>query len=298
MNSQNFKQVAISSNTDKSLPTAIVLADQLVSGELHEIFGGIESASLVLAGKTLIEHILLELQELNFDQCIVLAGENAGSVQTLVGSDGRWGMTVTVMNYSRTVEQVLREFKSLSDENGLLVLEANLLRSTCVNEFLSRAFDSEYTLLEAQDAKGLAGITLLKPTKADFVTNAMPISIDSMRVNSLSSAKDFHQANFDIIAGVYQGLEPAVVINTQVGRRQHWTSHVSKGVRCDWQNVMIDKHCQVGKRASLQSVILNHDVYVEDKAQIQKTIVMPNSIISAKYPIVNAIIHRDAVFQL
>ena len=282
----------------KPRPIAIVLADRVVDEQLKQIFGNTEVASLTVAGRTVIEHILIELQDLNFDQCIVLAGNNAQSIQDMVGDDGRWGMTLTVMNYACSAEQILREFKSLSEESGLIVIEANKLRGRCIGEFLEQASQSEYSLLEATSNQGPVGVSLLKPTKANFIINAMPILIESMRINPLSSADDFHRANFDLVSGRFKGLEPSVSVNNQFGRRQHWSSHVSKDVSGNWADVMIEERCKVGQRALLNSVILHKDVYIEERAQLDNTVVMPNSLITAASPISNSIIHNDTVFQL
>ncbi len=279
-------------------PAAIILADALVGDELLEIFGEVEAASLMIAGRTVIEHILLELQDVGLDQCIVLAGKNANSIQEMVGNDGRWGMTVNVMTYSRSKAQVLKEFKSLSEASGLLVIEANKVRSHCIEKFWNQAICSDYSLLEAHDHLGPVGMTLLKPTQADFIINAMPIVLNSILVNSLETARDFHRANFDLMTGDFDGLEPSVVINNQYGRRQHWSSHVAKGVSGNWLDVMIDKHCQVGRKATLNSVILNHNVYVEDRAYLDNSVVMANSVITASKPIVDSIIFNDTVFEL
>ncbi len=279
-------------------PVAIVLADKTVDGELREIFGKTEASSLVVAGRSVIEHALLELQEVGIEQCIVLAGKNAEEVLTMVGNDGRWGMTVTVMNYACSTEQILREFKVMSEPNGLLVVEADKLRSHCIQNFLERCGESDYTLLEATDLSGPIGITLLKPTQVDFVLNAMPIVMDSVRLSTFSSARDFHCANFDLVAGEYFGLEPSVVVNSQFGRRQHWSSNVSKGVSGNWSESMIEKHCQVGRSVCLNSAILNHDVYIEDRACLDHTVVMPNSVISSKEDLHDSIVHQGVVYQL
>lgn len=295
---QDYDQHQSVRNSSVKRPVAIVLADGLVGDELSEIFGETELASLVIAGRSVIEHVLIELQDLNFEQCIVLAGKNAQSIQHMVGNDGRWGMTLNVMNYACSSEQVLTEFKSLSDESGLLVIEANKVRCYCINDFLTQADASEYSLLEAKDSRGGLGISLLKPTNASFIINAMPIVFDAIQVNRLLSAQEFHRANFDLISGVFGGLEPSVVFNSQYGRRQHWSSHVAKEVSCGWDHVMIERRCQVGRHATLRSVILNHDVYVDDSTQLDNTVVMPNSVVSCSHAIANSIIHDGNVFEL
>jgi len=279
-------------------PTAIILADKPVSQEIEEIFGPIEAASLVVAGHSLVEQVLLELQELAFEQVIVLAGSNSQEIADLAGDGSRWGMTVNVMTYSCSTDQILSEYKSMSEPHGLLVIEAHQLRSFCVGQFLAQADESEYSLLEAHDNIGAVGLTLLKPTQADFVINAMPVVLDSVVVNPLETARDFHQANFDLVSGVYAGLEPSVAINRKQGRRQHWSSHVCSSVNGDWAGVMIDRHCQVGHKVSLNSVIVNHDVYIEDRAELDTTIVMANSIVPAKRALNDSIVHQGVVFQL
>ncbi len=286
------------SPTEHLRPTAIILADGLVSQELEEIFGPVEAASLVIAGRSVIEHVLLELQELHFKQCIVLAGNNATEILNMVGNDGRWGMPVNVMAFSCSTEQILRDFKPLSEPNGLLVVEADSLRSFCVKEFLEKAESSECQLLEVHDGVGFAGITLLKPSEADIVLAPTPITIESIMVNALESAREFHQANFDLIAGMFGGLEPSVVFNRKCGRRQHWSSRDAPTALGDWSDVMIEKHCRVGRQVLLKSVILNHGVQIEDQVQLDNTVVMPNSVVSEKRFLSDSIVHQGAVFQL
>ncbi len=284
-----------SDNTD---PVAIILADQPMGEELQAVFGRQDLASLRIAGNTIVEHILMELQDMKIHECIVLARQNAVQVQAEIGNAERWGMNITVMDYSLSKEQVLREYKSLSTPNGLLIIEADRLRSHCIGNFLRRANASEYSLLEARCAHQPLGITLLKNTKADFIINTMSIEVDDVVVNTLGSTHDFHRANFDVVVGNFKGLEPSVHINSIVGQRQHWASNVQPHCDAHQGNIMIDRHCRLGRDVSLKSVILNHDVYVERNVSLENTIVMPNAIISSPKPIKNAIVHEGMVFQI
>jgi len=279
-------------------PVAIVLADKPLTNDLETIFGRQELSSLMIAGNTVIEHVLMELQDLKVQECIVLARENASQIQTLIGDTRRWGINITVMNYSLTKDQVLREYKSLSSPNGLLIVEVDRLRSRCIKLFLDQATLSDYSLLEAQSAKHPLGITLLKANDSDFIINAIPIGLNDVVVNPLRTTRDFHQANFDVVASNFPGLEPSVHINSTIGQRQHWASHVHTQPNHYSADMMIERHCMVGKDVSLKSVILNHDVYVEKNAHIENTIVMPHAIISAQRPIKNAIINEDMIYQL
>ncbi len=279
-------------------PVAIILADKPLSSDLNTIFGQQDLSSLMIAGNTVIEHLLMELQDLKIQECIVLARHNASQIQTLIGDTRRWGINITVMNYTLSKEQVLREYKSLSAPNGLLIIEVDRLRSRCLANFLDQAERSDYSLLEAKSAGQTLGVTLLKDNDADFIINAMPIELDDIVVNGLSTVSDFHRANFDVVVSLFPGLEPSVQMNSTSGQRQHWASQVHTPAVPYKSDVMIDRHCRVGKDVSLQSVILNHDVYVEKNAHLENSIVMPNAIISANHPIKNAIIEGDTLYYV
>lgn len=298
MNNEKYYSDVKGSDSVQLLPTAIVLADKLLYGELSEIFGSIESSSLIIAGRTVVEHTLLELQELGFEQCIVLAGNNSEEILKSVNSYNYSGMSVNVMNYACTTEQVLLEFKSMNEPCGMLIIESDKIRGHCIADFLKEVETSEYSLLEARGAFGNIGLTMLKNTNADFIVNPIPVLLDGVRVNHLQTANDFHVANFEVVTGVFSGLEPSISISAHRGRRQHWDSNFSSAREIDWQEVMIERHCQVGNAVSLDSVILNNDVYVENHASIKNTIVMPHSIVSAKRPLKNSIVNDGVVYRL
>lgn len=119
---------------------------------------------ILLAGRAVVEDVLLQLHYLSFEQCIVLAGSNSEEIQALVNHNYEWGMTVNVMNYSRTKAQVLSEFTSMRDPSGLLIIEADKVVGQCVGVFLEAAESSKHSLLEASCANGDIGLTMLKST--------------------------------------------------------------------------------------------------------------------------------------
>jgi len=49
---------------EKNKPVAIILADKPLSSNLETIFGKQDISSLMIAGNTIIEHVLMELQDL------------------------------------------------------------------------------------------------------------------------------------------------------------------------------------------------------------------------------------------
>lgn len=298
MNFDKHGESAKTNDSNQLLPTAVVLADKLVYGELSEIFGKVESSSLIIAGKTVVDHTLLELQALGFEQCIVLAGNNSQEVQTSVNNNNYQGMSVNVMNYACTTEQVLKEFNTISDPCGMLIIESDKIRGHCISTFLAQVELSDYSLLEAKDSFGSLGLTMLKKTTSDFIMSPMPVILHGIKINHLQTASDFHVANFEVVAGGFPGLEPSVAISARRGRRLHSDSSFLSESEVDWREVMIERNCRVGNSVSLDSVILNNDVYVESHASIKSTIVMPHSIVSARFPLNNSIVNEGIVYRL
>ena len=280
------------------MPAVIIVADHLLKDELAMIFGDSPKSSLVIAGYSLIDHLLMELRDLNFKHCTVLVKGNAKERQVDFGKTSRWGMDFAVMESPVNKQGLLQEYKAFSEPNGLLVIEIDRLRSHCVKSFLDQAYRSDYSLLEGVSGDTKIGVTLLKHTNADLIINAMPIELPEVMINSLSSSRDFHRANFDVVAGLYTGLEPSVQRNTQLGRRQHWTSQVHKTSEVADEQIMIDRRCYVGSRATLSSVILNHDVYVERNSRLKNTVIMPNTVVPNQRLIKNAIVHEGTVFEI
>lgn len=292
------EEIQMDNKTKKSLPTAIILAHQSLQGDLKTIFGDNETSTLVVAGYTILDHLLMELRDLGFEQCIILAKQSAKNLQVRFGNTQRWGMTITVMDFVLTKDEVLREYKSLSEPNGMMVFEMDRLRSHCVKTFLEKSEESDFSLLEGVVDSQRVGVTLLKQTKADFIINSQPIELDEVTINRVNGCRDFHRVNFDVVAGNYDGLEPSVQYNTQHGLRQHWASHVHKKSMLSLNDNMIERRCMVGSRARLDSVILNHDVFVESNAELTNSVVMPNSIISNDLLIKDSIVNDGKVFQV
>jgi len=279
-------------------PTAIILAGQPLENDLSQIFGTRETASLMIAGSTLIEHVLHELQDLNFSQCIVLARDNARAIYTMVAGLQHWGMNIEVMNFDLGKEEVLREFKSMSEPNGLLLIEANQLRSRSIEAFMDDCSKSDYLLYEAVGVNGSLGLSYLKPSKADFIINAKLIEMHHVTANSLQTTRDFHSANLDLIKGKYAGLESSVSCHALGSQLQHWSARVHNRSRVDHRGVMIDRQCRVERNVRLSSVVLNHDVYVERNTVLENTVVMPDAVIPANQSIRDAIVQGQMVYQV
>lgn len=279
-------------------PNAIILAGEPLENDLSTIFGKRETASLMIGGTMLIEHTLRELQDLNFSQCIVLAKDNASEIHALVNGSKHWGMNIEVMNYTPSKTELLREFKSMSQPNGLLLIEANKLRSRSVAQFLKQCNQTDYPLHEATSSNSELGLTYLKPSNADLIITARPIKMPDVNVNSFLTTYDFHRANMDLITGKYAGLESSVSSHLIGPRLQHWSAKVDKRSNINQASVMIDRKCRIERNVSMDAVVLNHGVYVEKNVTLQNTIVMPNAVIPANQDIRNSIVDGDRIYSV
>lgn len=279
-------------------PTVIILASQPLENGLSEIFGKRETASLMIGGSPLIEHVLNELHDLNFTQCIVLARSNARDIYKMVAGFQHWAMNIEVMSYALSKDEVLREFKSMSEPSGLLLIDANQLRSKSIKEFLDNCNKSDYLLYDAEKENNQLGLTYLKPSKADFIINAKPISMPEVMVNRLTSTRDFQKANLDLIMGRYDGLEASVSCHAIGPRLEHWSAKVHRRNNIDSASVMIDRQCCIERNVSLSSVVLNRDVYIEHNTILENTIVMPDAVIPANQYIRNAIIQGNTIYTV
>jgi len=207
-------------------------------------------------------------------------------------------MNIEVMSSPLRKEEILREYKSMSEPNGLLLIEANKLRSHSVKQFLEVCNNTDYLLYDAVNSNDKLGLTYLKPSSASFIINPKLVELNQVKLSPLRNIQDFHQANIELIKGKYTGLDSSVSYQSIGNRLQHWSAKVHKRTRVEKLSVMIDRRCRVERHVNLNSVVLNRDVYVDRNTTLDNTIVMPDTIIPANHSISNAIIHGENVYRL
>lgn len=282
----------------KAMPAAIVLADQRLKEGLREVFGDTETASLSVAGHTVVEHLLMELQEIGVKDCIVLASGNATSIYQSVKAVSKWGMAIEVYDFAITAEQALNEFKSLSEASGMLVISADRLRGRCVESFIEKSNASDHSVHEAFSQTESLNMFYQKPTTSSLAIIPKPVIIDNVKVNNLCGAREFHRANFEVLSGAFNGLGCVVKSNEPSDGFYHWSSSVDRSVKIANSQVMVGERCRVEKGVSLDTVVINHDVFVDRDIQLQNSVVMSDTIVSGRRNISNALVVGDSVYQV
>lgn len=303
MSTQEYTVVEYSQKSEteienNGMPAAIVLADQQLSSGLNDFFGDAEIASLSVAGHTVVEHLLMELQEIGVKDCIVLASGNAASIYTSVKSVSKWGMSIEVYDFSITAEQALNEFKSLSEVSGLLVISADRLRGRCVKTFIELSKVSSESALEAFSNDTSLSMFYQKPTTSKVAIIPKPLIVNNVKVNNLSCVVEFHRANFEVLSGAFNGLGCAVKSKSPSQGFYHWSSSVDRGVNIVNEQVMVGERCRVEKGVSLDKVVINNDVFVDRGIQLQNSVIMSDTIVSGRKNIINALVVGDSVYQV
>jgi len=283
---------------NNAAPIAIILTDH----QTHDSFvenSYQRTAHCPVAGKTILEHILFELMAIKVTQTFIITHDDANKIHSMAQHGARWGMHMNteVMQYNISKQEIIDTFISLSEPSGLLIIEANCLRSACMNNFIQQANSNDANFLEAVTENGSPiGLTYLKHKTANTETPwLMPISKE-ISVNHLLNAQQVIDANIGAIKGEFNGIQPAA--NTiQENQFQHYNAFVHKSCELE-EAVMVGSHCHVGKNSALKNTVLNDHVYIEPGAQIDNSVIMPHTFIAKDAIIKNAIVNKRTIYQM
>lgn len=275
-------------------PVVIIMAGNRHAA-LLPIKSGIADCELPVAGRCLLEYCLMELMALGIKQSFIIANENAVNIQSLVGGGERWGMNIEVMQYRTSESEILKNFASLSEPDGLLVVDANKLRGYCMHEFISRARKSKSYLLRARVKRQGLGLTYLKGAGKKKSDKILQLGNAVIAINHMQTLQDYHRANLDVIKGCYAGLVPNAKEGEFIFKHHHTFVHKQTKVMND---VMVGEHCHVSKGAFLSDVVLNGDVYIDSQSRLHNSVVLPKTYIGKKLQIKNAIVCPDKIIQI
>lgn len=283
--------------TPSQAPTTIVLDDyqanmtspQLASiGKLNWLFGG----------KPLVNHVIEELAQLGVDNCFVLTNSNARQLYANIVRVYHWNtrMNIETLNYELDKEAVLRDFDTLANPNGLLIVESHTLRSRVIEQFLQQAQQNDGHCLTAYSNGVDLGLTLLKAGASKDVT---PTKIELQTCTSLSmeTCHDFSQANFKLLSGELCGLLPRIAPAKNKPLWQHNRSSLHRSTALH-NHVFIERGSRVDRACRLNNVMINENAYIGKGCDLDNVIVMPNAYVPAQQTIQNAIVCEDQIVSL
>ena len=263
----------------------------------HDSYENLRQVPIV--GKTALEHSLDEIMATGIRQAIILADKNAGKIQKWVGNGERWSidLNIEIFRYSLEHQQILDIFSPLSEPHGLLVIDAQKLRSQFIAKFITIAKQCIRPVITAHLNGSDIGLSYLTKTQNEIVTKNLELSEKEIYVNQLASMSDYFNANLDALNGKFTGIQPKAKQINNSGLFRHHHTFIHSHCRMD-NNVMIGEHCHVSKNTQLKNVVLNNDIYVDKNSKLENVIVLPSTYIGKSCRIRNAVITADKIINI
>jgi len=275
----------------KYTPAVIILDSPELDINTRQIDKG-GRLNWLYAGKPMINHLIEELADMGVDTTLVLTNDRAQYVYESLLSVFRWDkrMTIETFNYTLTKEEVMQNFAKLADANGLVIIETQHLRSYSVKEFIRIASESQAGHFTAQVDSNEAGISYLKHSN-HRLEKATQIKLSERLVTKQNSINEFHQANFDLLNGRFQGLRPRMAQSKLRNKNlwQHHHSYLHPSTQLN-QNILIERECVIKKSSRLDNVILNKSCTLERGVNLKNCIVLSGAHIKPNTECQNSLI--------
>jgi mannose-1-phosphate guanylyltransferase/phosphomannomutase len=269
---------------------AIILADRL-GHELFPLNNKTCPALLPVAGKSVLEHNLVMLANAGIKRAVVVTGPFADQVRTQFEYGQRWGMELDYWGTrgEEDPQAVLAQLPRIQDEVELLILRGDMLRTSCIAEFLALAATVEGTVLHAVFHGRSLGLCLCRAQQADLTPLHWPALAQCLPMPSASSAEipdaqayqleslaAYHQANLDAAAGRVPGLlipGRQTALGLTQGRNSKVTSRSLKiGI------AFVGSGCEVHPTAELShEVVISDHVIIDRHARLSDTVVLPDT---------------------
>jgi mannose-1-phosphate guanylyltransferase/phosphomannomutase len=281
---------------------AIVFADRN-GQELQPLTEKTCVALLPIAGKPLILPTIESLGRAGVRHAFLVVSSHAESLEELLGEGTRWGMQFEYV-LARPEEQpegiIARMRHKLGQE--FLVLRGDILRSHMLQTFLTQAANqpddhccatingqSAAMCLVRDGGQQACGRWTFPQVDEARVYGGTPINIPDGVVSLVESFSAYHQANLDVLHGLYPGLVlPGRDFGNGVTRARG--SRLSASVPTKRQ-IFAGAFCYVDQDVEqLEDVVLSDGVIVDKQASVKSSVVFPYSYIGQSVELSNAIV--------
>ena len=268
----------------------IILADRL-GHELFPLTDRTCPALLPVTGKSVLEHNLDMLASAGIKRAVVVIGSFADQVRTQFEYGRRWGMELDYWHTrgEENPDAVLAQLPRQQDDEQLLIIRGDIIRSPGIIEFLEQAQKLDCPVLHGVFDGQASGLCLCRTQQAGLsplhwpnlaqglpVPSECSVGFPDAKVYRLESLANFHQANLDAAAGRIPGLTiPGR--HTALGLTQGRNSKVSS------RSLKVGIAFVGGGSEVHPTVELNHEVVISDQviidrfAKLTDTVVLPNT---------------------
>lgn len=251
-------------------------------------------SSLPVAGKSLFEHVLEAVVELEADQITIAASGNVVELRQIVSDGERWGIAVNIIS-ARTNEKA-RDIHL----RCVNLHKHDLLVVPCDRIYID-TFDTLKQSLQAltSENEGVhcaqSGLTLLPPG----VDMLSVTSIDNpdKKVHKIHDVQGYHSANLAAVDGELgnlklRGKQEAIGLRQGYMTRFHPRS-VHSG------HVFVGNHCRVHSTCKLSGpVMLNHGVSVDRMTVIENSVILDNTVVGEHLHVKDSIVSGNTIIRV
>ncbi len=268
-------------------------------------------ALLPIATKPTIAYALDALLMTPIREVIIVISSYGGKIEHLLGDGTHWNMHFTYA-LTRGQENPIAVLDRLGlREDEYLLIRGDILYDVAIEEFLiaAQTTSSKKSVYLTIDGK-FTGICLLRRHEQIWRGIAL-LSWDTVswkefsrlypevttielegKLSLLSSLKEFHQTNLDVLAGQYPQLVlPGWLVHPQllVGRRS---------VVLGKNEGIIGAFCRIHEKATLKNAIICDEVIVDSNARIQNTIILSNTYVGKTVELNNTIVWGNMLIRV
>lgn len=251
-------------------------------------------SGLPVAGKTLLEHILEAVVELDAQQITIAASGNVVELRNIVSDGERWGITVNVISAqtNESAEAIYKRCGNLQQHELMIV--------PCERIYISPFEQLRKNLKKyASDTEGVhcrnSGVTLL-PAGVD-IDNIRDIDCEDNQVHKIHDVVGYHSANLEAVEGnlgalKLRGKQEAIGLKQGYMTRFHPRS-VQSG------HVYVGNHCRIHSTCKLSGpVMINHGVSVDRMTVIENSVILDNTIVGEHLHVKDSIVSGNTIVRV
>jgi hypothetical protein len=267
--------------------------------------------TLPLAGKAVIVYTVEELVSAGVTEIVFVVADHADSLEHLLGDGRRWGGRFRfVLGRGQECPSKLWSRLRIGDDEPLLVLRGDLLRSPSLATFNSAAQGQAGTAICGVGSDPRGGVILLRPAHADprglldllrlDEPAAVPedyIALPDLEVRLLDSLQAYHQTCLDLVSGRIPGLQPdgrELALGLSVGLQARVSPRSLKQGRA-----YVGDNSRVHPEAELLGdVMISRDAVIDRAAVLYHCVILPRSYVGEMLEVNDAIVAGDTLIRV
>lgn len=267
--------------------------------------------TLPLAGKAVIVYTVEELVSAGVTEVVFVVADHADRLERLLGDGSRWGARFRfVLGRGQERPSSVWSRVRIGDDQPLLVLRGDLMRSPALSEFMSAAQGMAGTALCGIGNDPRGGVILLRPGHADPGSLIDLLQLDEpakvpddhialagVEVRLLDSLKAYHQACLDLVSGRIDGLQPdghELALGLSVGLQVRVSPRSLKQGRA-----YVGDRSRVHPEAELLGdVMISRDAVVDRAAVLYDCVILPHSYVGEMLEVNDAIVAGDTLIRV